>query len=240
MIESATGHDHISLIRRAYDCAGIIFNYTPLANRHLTMPCYEIDEIRPVVHPTAYLHPTAVLIGDVIIGAGCYIGPACSLRGDFGRLIVEDGANIQDTCVMHGFSGTDTVVEMDGHIGHGAILHGCRIGRNAMVGMNAVVMDNAQIGESAIVAASAFVKAGMEVPPRVLVAGVPARIVRELREQELEWKVEGTRTYQALTVRCLTTMCEVEPLAEVEVDRKRIKFPDKVKPQVDAKLAESK
>jgi phenylacetic acid degradation protein len=202
------------------------------------MPCYEIDGIRPVVHSTAYLHPTAVLIGDVIIGAGCYIGPACSLRGDFGRLVVRDGANIQDTCVMHGFPGTDTVVEVDGHIGHGAVLHGCSIGRNAMVGMNAVVMDKAKIGESAIVAASAFVKAGMEVPPRVLVAGVPARIVRELREQELKWKVEGTRTYQDLTLRCLTTMREVQPLAEVEAERKRIKFPDNVKPLVDAKLAE--
>jgi len=204
------------------------------------MPCYEIDGIRPVVHATAYLHPTAVLIGDVIIGAGCYIGPACSLRGDFGRLVVKDGANIQDTCVMHGFPGTDTVVEVDGHIGHGAVLHGCNIGRNAMVGMNAVVMDKAQIGESAIVAASAFVKAGMEVPPRVLVAGVPARVVRELREQELEWKVEGTRTYQALAVRSVTTMREVEPLAEVEVDRKRMTFPDNVKPLVDAKLADNK
>jgi phenylacetic acid degradation protein len=204
------------------------------------MPCYEIDGIRPVVDASAYLHPTAVLIGDVIIGAGCYIGPACSLRGDFGRLLVKDGANIQDTCVMHGFPGTDTVVEVDGHIGHGAVLHGCHIGRNAMVGMNAVVMDRAQIGESAIVAASAFVKAGMEVPPRVLVAGVPARIVRELREQELRWKVEGTQTYQELTVRSATTMREVDPLTEVEVDRKRIKFPDTVKPLVDAKLADSK
>ncbi len=141
---------------------------------------------------------------------------------------------------MHGFPGTDTVVEVDGHIGHGAVLHGCRIGRNAMVGMNAVVMDNAQIGESAIVAASAFVKAGLQVPPRVLVAGVPARIVRELRKQEMEWKVEGTRTYQALTVRCMTTMREVEPLAEVEADRNRIKFPDRVKPLVDTKRGDAK
>ena len=202
------------------------------------MPCYEIDGIRPVVDPTAYLHPTAVLIGDVIIGAGCYIGPGCSLRGDFGRLMVKDGANIQDNCVMHGFPGTDTVVEVDGHIGHGAILHGCRVGRNAMVGMNAVVMDNAQIGESAIVAASAFVKAGLEVPPRVLMAGVPAKVVRELRDEELEWKIEGTRTYQDLTLRSLTTMHEVVPLDAMEADRKRIQFPDKVKSLIELKLAD--
>lgn len=199
------------------------------------MPCYEIDGIRPVVDATAFVHPSAVLIGDVIVGAGCYIGPVCSLRGDFGRLVVEAGANIQDTCVMHGFPGTDTVVERDGHIGHGAVLHGCRIGRNALVGMNAVVMDNAQVGESSIIAASAFVKAGMEVPPRVLAAGVPAKVVRELSEQEIQWKVEGTQTYQQLAVRSATTMREVEPLAEVEADRKRLVFPEDVKPLVDTK-----
>jgi len=199
------------------------------------MPCYEIDGIRPVVDKTAFVHPSAVLIGDVIVGAGCYIGPVCSLRGDFGRLIVEAGANVQDGCVMHGFPGTDTVVETDGHIGHGAVLHGCRVGRNALVGMNAVVMDNARVGESAIIAASAFVKAGMEIPPRVLVAGVPAKVMRELSEQEIEWKVEGTHTYQQLAVRSATTMREVSALPQVEPGRKRLAFPEHVKPLVDRK-----
>ena len=104
---------------------------------------YAIDGIVPVVDPTAFVHPTAVLIGDVIVGPGCYVGPCASLRGDFGRLILERGANLQDTCVMHGFPGTDTVVEEDGNVGHGAVLHGCRIGKNALIGMNAVIMDNA-------------------------------------------------------------------------------------------------
>jgi phenylacetic acid degradation protein len=199
------------------------------------MPCYEIDGIRPVVDQSAFVHPTAVLIGDVIIGAGCYIGPVCSLRGDFGRLVVEAGANIQDTCVMHGFPGTDTVVETNGHVGHGAVLHGCRIASNALIGMNAVVMDNASVGESAIIAASAFVKAGMKVPPRVLAAGVPAKVVRELSEQEMQWKTEGTSTYQQLAVRCATTMREVAPLLRMEDDRKRLQFPGHVKPLVDTK-----
>lgn len=185
------------------------------------MPCYEIDGITPVVDPTAFVHPTAILIGDVIVGAGCYIGPAASLRGDFGRLVLEPGANLQDTCVMHGFPGTDTVVEIDGHIGHGAVLHGCRIKRNALVGMNAVVMDNAIVGEAAMVAACAFVKAGMEIPARTLAAGVPAKLVRELSDQELAWKAEGTATYQQLTRRCLSTMHEVLPLTTVEPNRKR-------------------
>ena len=204
------------------------------------MPCYEIDGLRPVVDATAFVHPSAILIGDVIVGAGCYIGPVCSLRGDFGRLVLEAGSNVQDTCVMHGFPGTDTVVERDGHIGHGAVLHGCRIGRNALVGMNAVIMDNASVGESAIVAASAFVKAGMAVPPRVLVAGVPAKVVRPLSEQEMHWKVAGTQTYQELAVRSLSTMREVTPLQEIEANRKRLEFPEHVKPLIDTKPAETK
>ncbi|MCK6394073.1 phenylacetic acid degradation protein PaaY [Zoogloea sp.] len=193
-----------------------------------TLRVYAIDGIVPVVHPSAYVHPSAVLIGDVIVGPGCYVGPCASLRGDFGRLILEEGANVQDTCVMHGFPGTDTVVEQDGHIGHGAVLHGCRIGRNALVGMNAVIMDNAVIGESSIVAASAFVKAGAEIPPRVLVAGMPAKVIRELSEEEIRWKGEGTATYQDLTRRCLATLVETDPLTEIEPDRKRIHLPDVV------------
>ncbi len=189
---------------------------------------YAIDGIVPVVDPTAYVHPSAVLIGDVIIGPGCYVGPCASLRGDFGRLILEAGANLQDTCVMHGFPGTDTVVEENGHIGHGAVLHGCRIGKNALIGMNAVIMDNAKIGEASIVAASAFVKASQEVPPRVLVAGVPAKVIRPLTEEEMAWKADGTRTYQELTRRCLATLVETTPLTAVEAGRKRIEMPDVV------------
>ena len=198
------------------------------------MPCYEIDGIRPVVDPTAFIHPSAILIGDVIVGARCYVGPSASLRGDFGRIVMRAGSNLQDTCVMHGFPGTDTVIEEDGHVGHGAVVHGARVGRNALIGMNAVLMDNAVIGESAIVAACAFVKAGMEIPPRMLAAGVPAKIVRPLEEKEMAWKIEGTRTYQDLAVRSLNTMREVAPLTEVEQDRRRIEVPGVI-PLVDLK-----
>ncbi|MDZ7809295.1 MAG: phenylacetic acid degradation protein PaaY [Arhodomonas sp.] len=190
------------------------------------MPCYAIDGIRPVVHPDAYVHPTAVLIGDVIVGPGVYVGPCASLRGDFGRLILEEGSNLQDTCVMHGFPGTDTVVEPDGHIGHGAVLHGCRIRENAMVGMNAVVMDNAVVGESSIVAASAFVRANSDLPARSLIVGVPAKVARELSEDEIEWKREGTRTYQELALRSARGMVEVSPLTEMEADRPRMNAGD--------------
>ena len=188
------------------------------------MPVYSLEGITPVVHPDAFVHETAVLIGDVIIGAGCYIGPNASLRGDFGRIIVEQGANVQDTCVLHSFPGKDCIVERDGHIGHGAVLHGCRIGVNAMVGMNAVVMDDAVIGESSIVGATAFVTANFECTPRSLVVGVPAKIKRELSNKEVEWKSRGTLEYQQLAVRCHASLIRTEPLAEPEAERGRIEL----------------
>ena len=192
----------------------------------MSVRVWSINGVTPVVDPTAFVHASAVLIGDVLVGAGCYIGPSASLRGDFGRIDVRAGANLQDCCVMHGFPGTDTVVEEEGHIGHGAILHGCVVQKNALVGMNAVVNDNAVIGESAIVAAMAFVKAGMVVPPRTLVAGVPAKVVRTLTDQELAWKIEGTHSYRELARRSLATMVETEALTATEPGRKRLELPE--------------
>ncbi|WP_271412030.1 phenylacetic acid degradation protein PaaY [Pseudomonas sp. Q1-7] len=186
------------------------------------MTCYSLDGLTPVVHPTAYVHPTAVLIGDVIIGPGCYVGPLASLRGDFGRIVLEEGANIQDTCVMHGFPDSDTVVERNGHIGHGAVLHGCRIGEDALVGMNAVVMDNARIGARSFVSATAFVKAGFSCEEQSLVMGAPAQVKRRLSDEEVAWKQAGTREYQQLAQRCLANLQPCAPLAEVEADRPRI------------------
>jgi len=190
------------------------------------MPCYAIDGVIPVVDPSAHVHPTAVLIGDVIVGPGCYVGPCASLRGDFGRIRLERGANVQDTCVVHGFPKTDTVVAENGHIGHGAVLHGCVVEHDALVGMNAVVMDEAVVGAEAFVAACAFVPAGMKVPPRSLAAGMPAKVRRELSDAEVAWKLDGTRTYQELTRRCHASLLEVQPLMAAEPDRKRIAASD--------------
>jgi len=200
----------------------------------MNLTVYSIDGITPVVDPTAFVHPSAVLIGDVIVGAGCYVGPGACLRGDFGHIEVHAGANIQDTCVLHGFPGVGTIVEEDGHIGHGVVLHGCIVRRNALVGMNAVVNDNAEIGESAIVAAMAFVKAKMVVPPRTLVAGIPARVVRELNDTELAWKIEGTDSYKELARRSLRTMRATAPLAAPEPGRKHLDLPA-LKPLSDTK-----
>jgi len=200
------------------------------------MPCYQIEGLVPVVDPSAHVHPSAVLIGDVWVGPGCYVGPGASLRGDFGRIVLHAGANVQDTCVLHGFPGADTLVEVDGHIGHGAVLHGCTVRRGALVGMNAVVMDEAEVGEQAIVAASAFVRAGMKIPPRMLVAGVPGKVVRELTAQELAWKHEGTLAYQALARRCHASLAEVAPLASADPARRRLTAAD-VSPGLEPLLA---
>ena len=183
------------------------------------MPCYSIDGVIPVVHPSAFVHPTAVLIGDVIVGPGCYIGPLASLRGDFGRIVLHAGANLQDSCVMHGFPASETIVEANGHIGHGAVLHGCVVRHDALVGMNAVVMDEAEVGAYSIVAACAFVRAGLKLPEKSLIAGLPAKVLRPLTEAEIKWKLAGTQTYQDLTLRCLASLQEVQPLAEPEANR---------------------
>jgi len=186
------------------------------------MPCYEFEGVRPVVDSSAFVHPTAVLIGDVIIGPNCLVGPGASLRGDIGRLTLRAGSNVQDHCTLHCFPGKDVTVEENGHIGHGAILHSCTIQRNAMVGMNAVVMDDAVVGEASFVAAMAFVKAGFIVPPRTLVAGIPASVIRDLTADEIAWKSVGTGHYQHLARRYLATARVVEPLREEEASRRRV------------------
>jgi len=187
---------------------------------------YEIDGVAPIIHPSAFVHPAAVVIGDVTIGAGCYVAPGASLRGDMGPLVMEDGSNLQDNCVVHGFPGSITTIGRNGHIGHGAVLHGCTIGENALVGMSAVVMDNAVVGESAFVAAMAFVKAGFEVPARTLVAGIPAKVARALTDKELAWKQSATKAYQDLAVRSRETMRPVTPYPAADPNRGAVNAAD--------------
>lgn len=127
---------------------------------------------------------------------------------------------------MHGFQGTETVVEADGHIGHGAVLHSARIGRAALVGMNSVVMDGAMIGPESLVAAQCFVKAGSRFPARSLVAGIPGKVVRQVTDTEFAWKMEATRQYQALAQRCRTGLRPADPLPEPEPNRPTVEWPD--------------
>jgi len=180
---------------------------------------YSLDGLIPVIDVTAFVHPQATLIGDVIVGPGCYVGPGASLRGDFGRIVLNAGCNVQDCCVLHSFPDHETLLEVDAHVGHGAVLHGCTVRRGALIGIGAIVMDDAVVEEEAFVGAASFVRAGFVVPRRTLVTGVPARVVRELKLEELAWKVTGTREYQQLTVRCLATLEACEPLTAPEPDR---------------------
>lgn len=189
---------------------------------------YSYDGVIPVIDPSAFVHPSAVIIGDVIIGPGVYVAPCASLRGDLGRIVIGAGANIQDSVVVHGFPKTDTTIEDNGHIGHGAIVHACTLRRNVLVGMNAVVMDFAVVGESSIIAASAFVPAQAEIPPKSLAVGVPAKVVRTLTDQELAWKLEATATYQRLCVDSRRLMVPCVPLNAPEPDRRRCTEPDVV------------
>ena len=183
---------------------------------------YEIGGVIPVIDPTSFVHPDAVIIGDVIIGPCCYIGPCACLRGDLGRIMIGPGGNIQDTCVIHSFPGRDVILEENCHVGHGAILHGCTIERNALIGMNSVVMDRAVIGENSFVAAMSFVPSGMSAGANMLIGGVPAKEMRPLTEEEIRWKSEGTMLYQRLAAHSIGSLREAAPLESVEPNRRRV------------------
>lgn len=183
------------------------------------MAIYSFNGFIPVVHESAYVHPQANVTGNVFIGRDCYIGPGAVLRGDWGKIEVKDGCNIQENCVVHMFPGTTVVFEEGAHIGHGAIVHGAKVGKNALVGMNAVLMDDAIIGEGSIVGALAFVPARAEVAPRSLMVGNPAKKIKEVSDEMLAWKSKGTELYQQLPKDCYDTLREVEPLREPESNR---------------------
>jgi len=187
---------------------------------------YAFDGIVPVIDPAAFVHDAAVVIGDVIVGPGCYVGPGAILRGDFGRIRIGAGSNVQETCVIHSFPNQDVVLEANSHIGHGAVLHGCHICENVLIGMNAVVMDKAKIGQDCIVGALAFVKAGTEFAPAQMIAGAPAKVLRELTENEIDWKRRGTGVYQTLARIAPEKMQRATPLDEEEAGRRRITAPD--------------
>jgi phenylacetic acid degradation protein len=180
---------------------------------------YEFKGFIPVIHPTAFVHPQAVVTGNVIIGKDVYIGPGAAIRGDWGGIVIEDGCNVQEHCTIHMFPGITVTLKAAAHIGHGAIIHGATIGANSLIGMNAVIMDNVVIGEECVVGALSFVKAGEQIPSRSLVAGNPARIIREVSDEMIAWKTEGTRLYQALPAECHASLRPCEPLREVPEDR---------------------
>jgi phenylacetic acid degradation protein len=180
---------------------------------------YAFDGFIPVVHESAFVHPQAAVTGNVIIGRDVYVGPGAAIRGDWGGIVIEDGCNVQENCTVHMFPGVTVVLEQGAHIGHGAIVHGARIGANALIGMNAVIMDHAVIGAGSIVGALAFVPAEMQVPERSVVVGNPAKVVKQVSDEMLAWKSEGTALYQRLPAAMRGTWRAVDPLREIPADR---------------------
>lgn len=181
---------------------------------------YEFNGHRPVVHPSAFVHPQAVVTGQVIIGKDVYIGPGAALRGDWGKIIIEDGCNVQENCTVHMFPGVTVLLQAGAHIGHGAIIHGAVIGKNCLVGMNAVIMDNAVVGDESIIGALSFIKAGAQIAPRSLMAGNPAKLLKQVSDEMLAWKTEGTKIYQQLPENMRQHWKACEPLSEVPEEKK--------------------
>jgi phenylacetic acid degradation protein len=181
---------------------------------------YELNGYRPVIHESAFVHPQAAVTGNVLIGRNVYIGPGAAIRGDWGRIVIEDGCNVQENCTIHMFPGVTVLLQEAAHIGHGAIIHGASIGRNCLIGMNAVVMDEVQIGDECIVGALSFISAGTIIPPRSVVAGNPHRIIKSVTDEQLAWKTEGTLLYQRLPRQMQENWLPCEPLRDSSLQKK--------------------
>lgn len=175
---------------------------------------YEFNGIKPVIHASSFIHPQAAVTGNVVIGKNVYVGPGAAIRGDWGRIIIEDGCNVQENCTIHMFPGVTVLLKEGAHIGHGATIHGATIGKNCLVGMNAVVMDEVELGDECIVGALSFIRQGEKVPPRSLLAGNPAKAVKEVSDEMIAWKTKGTQLYQQLPADCFATLKPCEPFRE--------------------------
>lgn len=180
---------------------------------------FEFNGFRPVIATSAFIHPNATVTGNVIIGEDVYIGPGAAIRGDWGQIIIEDGCNVQENCTIHMFPGTTVKLKKGAHIGHGAIIHGAIIGENTLIGMNSVIMDDVVIAEECIIGALTFVPAKMSIPKRSLAIGNPAKVIKEVTQEMIDWKTKGTQLYQQLPKECHATLKPTEPLRKIEPNR---------------------
>ncbi|MEP6948997.1 MAG: transferase hexapeptide repeat family protein [Ginsengibacter sp.] len=179
------------------------------------MACYEFKGIKPVIDESSFIHPLAAVTGNVVIGKNVYIGPGAAIRGDFGKILIEDGCNVQENCTIHMFPGVTVILKENAHIGHGAVIHGATIGKNCLVGMNAVIMDNVDLGDNCIIGALSFIKADEKIPPGSLLVGNPAKIIKQVTDEMSEWKTEGTKIYQQLAADMQNEWQPCEPLREI-------------------------
>lgn len=176
---------------------------------------YSFKNIIPVVHESSFIHPQAAVTGHVVIGRNCYVGPGAALRGDWGKILIEDGCNVQENCTIHMFPGITVWLKENAHIGHGAIIHGAVIGRNCLIGMNSVILDEAELGDESVVGALTLVKEGEKIPARSLVAGNPGKIIKQVSDEMLAWKTMGTALYQSLPKDMSQDFKAIEPLRQV-------------------------
>src|SRR5436189_491318 len=176
---------------------------------------YSFKEFTPVIHESSFIHPQAAVTGNVLIGRNCYVGPGAAIRGDWGKIIIEDGCNVQENCTIHMFPGITVLLKENAHIGHGAIIHGATIGRNCLVGMNSVIMDNVELGDESVVGALTLIKEGEKIPSRSLIAGNPGKIIKQVSDEMIAWKTKGTELYQSLPAEIFATSKAVEPLKEI-------------------------
>lgn len=180
---------------------------------------FEFNGYKPVIDKSAFIHPNATVTGNVIIGKNVYIGPGAAIRGDWGQIIIEDGCNVQENCTIHMFPGTTVLLKEGAHIGHGAVIHGATIGKNCLIGMNSVIMDDALIGDECIVGALSFIQSETKIERRKVVVGNPAKPIKDVSEEMIEWKTKGTRLYQQLPDECRATLKPCEPLRRMPAYR---------------------
>ncbi len=185
------------------------------------MAIYSFQNHIPVIHPSSFIHPQAAVTGNVVIGKDCYIGPGAAIRGDWGQIIIEDGCNVQENCTIHMFPGVTVLLKAGAHIGHGAVIHGATIGKNCLVGMNAVIMDNVQLGDECIVGALSFIKADEIFESRSLIVGNPAKKIKDVSDEMIAWKTEGTKLYQQLPSNLYATLKECKPLTELPLGKEK-------------------
>lgn len=180
---------------------------------------YSFKAFIPAIHESSFIHPQAAITGNVVIGKNCYVGPGAALRGDWGKIIIEDGCNVQENCTIHMFPGVTVLLKENAHIGHGAIIHGATIGKNCLVGMNSVIMDHVELGDESIVGALTFIKEGEKIPSRSLIAGNPAKIIKQVTDEMIVWKTKGTELYQSLPKDMFEHSKLCEPLKEIPADQ---------------------
>lgn len=184
---------------------------------------YKFKKYVPVIDKSSFVHPLASVTGNVSIGKNVFVGSGAAIRGDFGEIIIEDGCNIQENCIIHMFPGITVRLEQGSHIGHGAIIHGAQIGKNVLVGMNSVIMDNVEIGDNCIIGALSLITEGMKIPERKVVLGNPAKIVKDISDEMLKWKTEGTSIYRQLTQDCLLSLKKSNPLRKISGKKEKQK-----------------